>query len=455
MCDDLSFLKGQKESNEMVVAPHWRQFVADATTAPPAAITRRDIRTPWQLPGKATAVIGMRRAGKTTFLQQVRADRLAAGTPIGRLPYWNFEDQRLSGIRVDQLPLLLDEYYRLQPELRQEHLVTLCLDEIQVVPGWERFVRRLLDTEKVEVFVSGSSAAMLSREVATSMRGRGWEVVVHPFSFAESLLHAGREVSRTGAAMGARKRSLLDRDLRSYLTVGGFPEVQRLDLASRTRVLQDYVDIVILRDVVERHEVSSVTALRWMVRHLLGNAGASFSVQKFFFALKSQGLRVGKDTVHELLAHLADCFLVRTVWLDTDSERRRMVNPRKVYPVDPGLIPVFDRSGKANLGHALETAVLIELERRGAEVSYVRTEAGHEVDFLARFPDGTRELIQVAADATAPDTAERELRSLVAAKKQLRGGRARLVTLTEDGFPSSLPRGVSAHAATDWLLEQR
>jgi predicted AAA+ superfamily ATPase len=190
-----------------------------------------------------------------------------------------------------------------------------------------------------------------------------------------------------------------------------------------------------------------------MVHHLLGNAGSPFSVQKFFDSLKSQGLSVAKDTVHDLLAHLADCFLVRTVWIETDSERRRMVNPRKVYPVDTGLIPVFERSGKANLGHALETAVLIELERRGASVTYVRTEDGYEVDFLARLPDGRVELVQVASEASAPATAERELRALLAVKATLPEAKARLVTLTSDGFPSSLPRGVTAHAAADWLLD--
>jgi predicted AAA+ superfamily ATPase len=129
-----------------------------------------------------------------------------------------------------------------------------------------------------------------------------------------------------------------------------------------------------------------------------------------------------------------------------------MVNPRKVYPVDCGLIPVFERSGKANLGHALETAVMVELERRGATVTYVRTEDGHEVDFLARLPDGRVELVQVAAEASAPATAERELRALLAAKEEWPEAKARLVTLTSDGFPPSLPRGVTAHAASDWLL---
>lgn len=430
----------------------WREFVADGSLPPPAAITRRAVREPWHLAGKATAVIGMRRAGKTTFLHQVRADRLAAGVPLERLPYWNFEDQRLTGLRAEDLPVLLDEFYRLHPELRRTQVVTLCLDEIQVVAGWERFVRRLLDTESVEVFVSGSSAAMLSREVATSMRGRGFEIVVHPFSFAEAQEHLGRAVPSVKAPLAGKRLSTIEHDVRAYLTVGGFPEVQPLDAATRARVLQDYVDIVVLRDVVERHEVTSVTALRWLVRQVLGNAGASFSVQKFFDALKSQGLRVGKDTVHELLAHLTDCFLVRTVWLETDSERRRMVNPRKVYPVDPGLIPVFDRSGKANLGHALETAVLVELERRGATVTYVRTTEGFEVDFCAVHATGERELIQVAADASAAETGEREVRALQAAAKELRVTSACLITMTRDGFPSSVPKGIAVHSAADWLL---
>ena len=102
---------------------------------------------------------------------------------------------------------------------------------------------------------------------------------------------------------------------------------------------------------------------------------------------------VAKDTLHEYLGHLEDAFLIRTVSVSTASERRRMVNPRKVYPVDPGLIPLFDPVGGFHVGHALETCVMLELERRGAEVSYVRNESGSEVDFLVRSPDGRSQLL--------------------------------------------------------------
>lgn len=209
-----------------------------------------------------------------------------------------------------------------------------------------------------------------------------------------------------------------------------------------------------LRDVVERHGVSNVTGLRWMVRHLLGNAAARFSVEKFYAALKSQGLAISKDTVHQLLAHLEDCFLVRLVWMESDSERQRMVNPRKSYPVDPALIALFDRSGGANSGHALETAVLIELERRRSTVTYVRTPGGHEVDFLVHGPEGQSELIQVCADASDPATAERELRALAEAGEIYPSARRRLLTLTRDGAPADAPPGIVVQPAYEWMLTE-
>jgi predicted AAA+ superfamily ATPase len=198
--------------------------------------------------------------------------------------------------------------------------------------------------------------------------------------------------------------------------------------------------------------VTQVVALRWLVRQLLGNAGGSFSVERFHGTLKSQGVAVGRDTLHDLLAHLQDCFLVRAIWMESSSERQRMVNPRKIYPVDTGLIPVFDRTGRANLGHALETAVLVELERRQAEVHWVRTPEGHEVDFLAQFPDGRVELIQVCADASEPATARREIRALDEAREAHPEAKARLITATVSGLPEKAPGGVEVQTGWGWMV---
>ncbi len=129
-----------------------------------------------------------------------------------------------------------------------------------------------------------------------------------------------------------------------------------------------------------------------------------------------------------------------------------MVNPRKAYPSDPGLIPWFDRSGKSNLGHALENAVLVELERRRSVVTYVRTPEGHEVDFLVRDPEGRQELIQVCADASDPVVAERELRALEGAGEMFPNAGKRLLTLNRDGAPPEAPAGVVVQPAYEWML---
>lgn len=114
---------------------------------------------------------------------------------------------------------------------------------------------------------------------------------------------------------------------------------------------------------------------------------------------------------------------------------------------------MFDRSGEANLGHALETAVLIELERRGAEVTYVRTADGNEIDFLARLPGEAPQLIQVAADVMDPSTAERELRGLRDAGRALPRASQHLIVLDRDGVPADSPEGVRVHTAVEWLLD--
>ena len=190
------------------------------------AFTVRDAQLP-KLTGKVHTVIGMRRAGKTTFLHQLLDDRRAKVAPERAL-YVGFDDDRLVGIGVEQLAFLLEEYYRRFPALRGQQTVSWFFDEIQLVPGWERFVRRILDTEKCDIVVSGSSARMLSREIHTSLRGRGIATVIRPFSFREFLRHRGEEPTQHPAGWTAAERSLIENRFREFLEEGGFPEVQGL-----------------------------------------------------------------------------------------------------------------------------------------------------------------------------------------------------------------------------------
>ena len=262
-----------------------RNKITDALAAPVPRMTRRDVRLPG-IRGKAIAVIGMRRTGKTTFLWQVLGDRLAGGTGREGLLYFNFEDERLFGMGAQDLQLVLEEYYRLHPEWRDRRRATFFFDEIQVVPGWERFARRILDTEQVDLFLSGSSARLLSREVATSMRGRAMEAQVFPFSFREYLRHRGAEPEKPSGRLPKAERSALEKYFREYLATGGFPEAQGVSSRIRAELLRSFVDATLLRDVIERHAVSHPVALRWVAVQLLSNAAGLFSVNKFWNALR-------------------------------------------------------------------------------------------------------------------------------------------------------------------------
>ncbi len=414
-------------------------------------LTTRDAQLS-RIAGKAHAVIGMRRAGKTSFLRQLLAQRRATVPPHQAI-YLSFDDDRLAEVGGEQLSLLLEEYYRRFPDLRGRTKVSWLLDEIQMVSGWERFVRRVLDTEKMEIIVSGSSARMLSREVHTSLRGRAMETIIRPFSFREFLRHRGQEPTRPVREFTSADRSRLEKRFLEFLLEGGFPEAQGLDLMLRVELLQGYVDTVLFRDIVERHGVTQVAALRWITRQCLRNPAASFSVHRLHQDLKAQGHGVAKDAVHAMVGHLADAFLITTVPVSTESERRRNSNPRKVYPIDPGMIGAFDRTGRANLGHALETVVLHELERRKAEVGYVKTEGGLEVDFHARFPGGGEELIQVCADLGVPDVQDRELRSLAAAAKEHPRARRRVLVLLREQVPVRVDASVVVEPVYQWLLD--
>ena len=428
-----------------------RAKLDESLAAPPRRLTRRDVRLPG-IPGKAFAVIGVRRSGKTSFLAQRRAARLTAGAlPESQLMLL-LEDERLAGLTVADLGWLLEEHVRRFPHLQDADGVTVYLDEVQVVPGWEGLVRRLMDTGGVQFFATGSSARLLSREVATSLRGRAMEVLVHPFSFREALRHAGDEPPlRVGA--GTPPSAALDGRLRRYLVDGGFPEAQGAHPLDRNALLGGYVDVVVLRDVIDRHAVTNPLALRWLQRQLLAHPGGAFSVKKHYDTLRSQGVRVGKDTLHAYLGYLEDAFLVRTVSLHAASERQRMVNPRKAYPVDPGLISLFAQPGRSHQGRALETAVLLELERRGWAVSYLRTAEGWEVDFFAHRPGEAPLLVQVCLDTVDDATWEREVRALGSAGRAYDDARLLLVTLDASPPPRPLPDRIAWTPAARWLLE--
>ena len=393
------------------------------------SLTRRHTTLPW-LSGKIDTVIGMRRSGKTWFLFQVISDMLVEGIAKESMLYLNLEDERLLPMTASDLHWITDVYFRRYPHFREKECY-FFFDEIQNIPGWERFVRRLLDTEKAHICLTGSSAKLLSREIATSLRGRSISTEMFPFSFSEALDHLGIDVN-PGERPGAKKRSILENRLRAYLQEGGFPEVQSISDEYRVRVLQDYLNVVILRDLVERHQVSNIVPLRYMIRRMLNSTASLLSVNKMYNEMKSQGIRCGKNTLHEYLKYLSDAYLFFQVRMHAHSERARAVNPKKTYAIDTGLVRACSHRTSPEWGHLLENFVFLELRRKYDGIEYYRTAKGHEVDFLVTIPHGEPLLIQVAAEFNEPSTRKRELQAITEAMAELKIKKSLIITMSRE-----------------------
>jgi len=407
-----------------------------------------------QLPsvaGKVDVVIGMRRTGKTYFCFQTIAASLAAGTAKERVLYLNFEDDRLLDFQVKDFQTLLDVYYGKFPQHR-DTMCTFFLDEIQRIDHWESFIRRLIDTEKnVRIVLTGSSAKLLSQEIATSLRGRSLSTEIFPYSFSEFLLARGYfpEPPKT---FGAQTVSRLRKGAGEYLVVGGFPEVQTLERHLRIEVLQGYLDAVLLRDIIERHKVSNVVALKHLVRHIMSAPGSRLSINKFYHTLKSLSVPCTKNTLYEYLYHLADAYLCYRVPIHTRSEKARTLNPAKVYVIDTGLLQAMSFRNATNRGPLLENLVFMHLRRYGFEVEYVVTQDGFETDFLARHPiTGKRLLIQACWDMAEQKTFQRELRGLQGAMRECAIDTGTIVTWDDETDVGGL---IHVFPAWKWLLTE-
>ncbi|NOQ22390.1 MAG: AAA family ATPase [Candidatus Aegiribacteria sp.] len=401
------------------------QIVTEGLNLHPPSMIRRELKLP-AVPDLATVILGMRRTGKTWFMYQAIGDLLDEGIPRERILYINFEDDRLGELDHRQMRLIEEEYFRRFPELRNE-LVWFFLDEVQEVGGWESYTRTLLDRRGPRLILSGSSSRLLSGEVATQMRGRSLTLEVKPFSFREYLKWRGLSPERYPEGS---TRPLMEKSFLEYLDTGGFPAVLPLEDMFHRQLLQNYVNTVIFRDVIDRWGVTNITLLKYVVRRLLVSCSCRTSVNRIFKEARSQGLHCSKNTVYDYLGYLEDAYMVESMFIETASERRRMTNPRKVYAIDPGLVNAFvGQSGGWGLGRALEDAVFVELRRRGRTPSYVMLKDGFEIDFSFRDEAGEQILMQVCSKLDEQNVLERETRALAADPRKVR---RQIITLHEE-----------------------
>lgn len=378
-------------------------------------------------PNLIKVAIGMRRSGKSTFLFQCIRDLLAEGVPLKHILYLNFEDERILPMDQKAMGELIDAFYTLYPENYNEQCY-LFLDEVQVVEGWPQVVRRLHDTKKAQIFLTGSSAKLLSREIATSLRGRSISIEIWPYSFAEYIKAQG--LPTPSQPFGKKSYDIFQAHLLNYFNRGGFPGVQDLNELDRRNLLQNYVDVVVLRDVIERHKVENIKLIKYLMNALLKNFSTCFSVNKFFNDIKSQGYKVGKATLYNYIDYLEDAYLIFGVPLFTESVRKAQTKPHKTYAIDTGLINANILSVSQKQGALLENVVYLDLRRRGDKIYYYQTAEGYEVDFLTQKKSGEMELLQVTWSPEDKQTLAREERALLAAEKEL-GIKGRLIDLSE------------------------
>lgn len=398
--------------------------------------------------GKADVVIGMRRTGKTWFCYQKIKELIASGIKKEKILYLNFEDDRLLEFAVNHFQEILDVYFGKYPEHRRDRCF-FFFDEIQRIDQWELFIRRLLDTENLQIFITGSSSKLLGSEIATSLRGRSLAVEIFPFSF-EEFLKFHKLFQDLPKTFGANTASVLRKAAKDYLEVGGFLEVQNLERNLRIEVLQGYIDSVLLKDIIERHKVSNVLVLKHLVRHVMNSAGGQFSVNKFFNTMQSMAIKSTKNSLYEYLYHLTDAFLFYKVPIHSRSEKSMLINPAKIYTIDTGLLNAMSFRNSYNYGRLLETMVFMHLRRGRHDMEYVTTKDGYEADFLARHRiSGETQLIQVCWEISDKKTFERELRGLKSAMDDLSLSTGTIVTWDDE---TVIDNKIKVIPVWKWLL---
>jgi predicted AAA+ superfamily ATPase len=378
--------------------------------------------------GKATVCIGVRRSGKSTTMFQIIQRLLDNGLPRENILYLNFFDDRLHDLRQDNLGMITEAYYSLFPEKKNSETVYCFFDEIQGVPGWEPFVDRLMRTEKCEVYLTGSSAGMLSKEIATQMRGRALSWEIFPFSFREFLDWKGIEAA---GALSTKKRLLVQKAFADYWETGGFPEVAGLVRNLRIKTHQEYFHAILFRDLVERHDVSHPKAVTDLARWLVDHTASLYSINSLTGYLQSLGHKTPKSSVSEYLEWFQDAYFFFSVRIFDASLARSNTNPKKVYCIDHALVTSVASGILINSGHLLENLVFAALRRLHAEIYYYKTRNGREVDFIVPVRSRAPLLVQACSSLAEPQTRKRETLALSEAMTELGLKTGTIVTRNE------------------------
>ncbi|CAI1493307.1 Putative ATPase (AAA+ superfamily) [Thermococcus nautili] len=377
------------------------QYLADFQEKKLPEAVERELRVPLKS-GQIITLIGPRRSGKTFYFYQ-----LIKELPREDVLYIDFEHPIFEGFESRDIMDVLKLHHEAFGEPAY-----VFLDEAQAVKGWERMVRYLHD-EGYSVFVTGSSSKLLSMEIASRLRGRTLTYTMLPFSFREFLRARGYRVRRP---LSSKREAELKALLREYLEWGGFPRVVLEDNETiREKLLEEYLDMVLYKDVVERYGVRNLHVMKLLLRSLMRSFAKEFSVHALYNALKSQGIKVSKGVLYEYLSYLEDSMSVFMVKKFSYSLKTSELSIPKVYPVDAGFPRLF--SFTPDTGRLMELAVFLELKRREVKVYHYKNRG--EVDFVIAKRGQPVELIQVTYALDSGDVRPREVEALKSAGRKL------------------------------------
>ena len=378
--------------------------------------------------GKAFVCIGVRRCGKSTMLYQIIEKLKRKGIKNENILYINFFDDRLMDTKHSNLSLITEAYYSIYPEKKGTETIYCFFDEVQEADNWEPFVDRILRTEKCEVFISGSSAKMLSKELATQMRGRSIAWELFPFSFKEFADYKKADYKN----LTTKNRLILKNCFDEYFKKGGFPEVRNVSDKLRIMIHQEYYKTILHRDVIERFDAIHPQAVVQAGHRLISSAGSLYSINRMTSFLKSMGHKISKGFVAACIDWFEDVYFLFSVKIYSQSASKQNVNAKKVYCIDHSMINSVTSGISANSGHLLENIIFLHLRRMTERLYYYRTSNGKEIDFVWLDSQKKNHLVQVCFSLVDPLTKKREMTSLTQAMDELRLTEATIVTLDED-----------------------
>ncbi|MHA1660247.1 MAG: ATP-binding protein [Promethearchaeota archaeon] len=392
-------------------------------------LTEREISIPTNL-NKTITITGVRRAGKT-FLMFQTIKKLLEKVEKNQIMYINFEDERLLPLDYKDLNNLMDVYYQLFPQNINKK-VYFFFDELQNIENWEIFIRRISDTKNVQIFISGSSSKLLSKEISTTLRGRTITYQLYPFSFREFLKI--KNVKYTGSSSS---KITIKNLLRKYLSIGGYPEIIDQNDLIRRKIIQEYLDVLTYRDLMERYKIRNIKVLKLFIKTNLQNYSKYFSVNKFYNFFVGQGISVSRNTLYEFAGYIEDAYFSFFLPKYEISLKKQEISPKKVYSVDLGFVDLVQSEIYKNYGRRAENTVFLELKRimeNNPKLSiFYYNDKNSEVDFVLKEGLKVKQLIQVCWNISDLETKKREIKGLLKAMDEFKLKKGLIITEDFEG----------------------